>query len=263
MILTGETSNIVKTKYDVFLSYSCRDSGIAKHLASKLEEAGVRCFMAEKDIVAGEHWESRILKAIHEANRMLLLITPRSKNSLWIAAEAGAAWALEKDLIAALMFVETAELIEPIRRHQARLIETPEQVEALINELAPQNSVCKDTINGQWIDPLDGDVVFFKQSGDRVVGFYDYGSGNRKVGVYSGTIRNHSFEYQWKWLNGQFDGYGRMTLSQDGKRLSGGWWYRNNDKEIEHVEYHRVSDAMPAWIKDQDFKEFADYLKAD
>src|SRR5215216_2800104 len=120
----------------IFLSYSHSDNAIAKNLASKLERAGADCFMAEKDISAGELWEERIRDEIVAADYVLILVTPRSKNSLWVAAEAGAAWALEKKLVAALMFVDPNELIEPIKKRQGRVIEAPEQIEGLINELA-------------------------------------------------------------------------------------------------------------------------------
>jgi hypothetical protein len=69
------------------------------------------------------------------ADRVLLLMTPRSKESLWVAAEAGGAWALDKPLIPVLMFVEAKELFEPIRRFQAKTAETPEPLDALVREL--------------------------------------------------------------------------------------------------------------------------------
>jgi hypothetical protein len=245
-------------KYHVFLSYSHSDSGIARHLALQLQSAGLRCFMAETGITAGELWEAKIRKTIQDADRVLILITPRSKNSLWVAAEAGAAWALKKDLIAAMMFVEAAELIEPIRRHQARSVETPEQVTALINELASARQFATDRIDGQWIDPSDNDTIFFKLTRDRVVGFYDYGSGKQKVGLYVGRLKNRVFNYEWRWLNGRFHGYGQMKLSEDGKTLCGEWWYDKRKDESEFVEYRRVSDSMPSWLSSSDFAEFSD-----
>ena len=39
---------------DIFVSYSHRDGGVARQLVSKLEDAGRRCFLAAKDIGAGE-----------------------------------------------------------------------------------------------------------------------------------------------------------------------------------------------------------------
>jgi hypothetical protein len=246
---------------DIFFSYSHRDSGIARNLVSKLEDAGLRCFIAEKDVAAGVLWESRIREAILEAKRMLLLITPRSKNSLWVAAEAGAAWALEKELCACLMFVEVHELIEPIKQHQARRIETQEEVESLINELVPTNLVVSNQLTGQWVDPTDGDTVYFRQIGTQVVGFYDYGTGNRKVGVYRGTMNDRTLDYSWRWLEQSLGGQGRMTLSENGQRLSGQWWYAGEPDEVETVQYHRLSDNRPSWLSEDDFDEYLTFFK--
>ncbi len=121
--------------YDIFFSYSHLDRGVATEFVAKLEAAGLRCFLADKDIAAGDLWEPRVRDALKVARRVLLLITPRSKDSLWVAAEAGAAWALEKKLVACLMFVEADQLIEPIGRRQARRVETQEETESLVSEI--------------------------------------------------------------------------------------------------------------------------------
>lgn len=49
--------------------------------------------------------------------------------------ETGAAWVLGKTLIPALSQVSVKDLLDPIRRHQARVIETTAQRKALVNEL--------------------------------------------------------------------------------------------------------------------------------
>ncbi len=108
---------------DVFISYSHKDKDFAEEVLSELEGVGLHCFMAEIHIAPGELWEGKIRKAIIEAKRILLLITPNSKDSLWIAAEAGAAWALEKELIAGIRYVDQSELIDVIRKHQVHRIE--------------------------------------------------------------------------------------------------------------------------------------------
>ena len=248
-------------KHDIFFSYSHRDSHVAKDLVSKLEASGLDCFIAEKDIRAGQLWEERVRHSIESSERMLLLITPRSKNSLWVAAEAGAAWVLQKDLIACLMFVEPDELIEPISRHQARQVETTEEIEALIRELAPVESTVTKDLTGQWIDHRDKDTVYFKQIGDRVVGFYDYGSATKKVGVYTGIVQDGVLQYKWRWISRDLDGNGEMRLSDDGKRLSGEWWYEDDRPDIEKVEYQRVSEKMPSWVSDADFEDYRAYFK--
>ncbi|HEU4456433.1 MAG TPA: toll/interleukin-1 receptor domain-containing protein [Longimicrobium sp.] len=123
------------SEYDVFVSYTQRDGEIAADLASRLHDAGITCFLADRSILAAAEWEPAIRTAIWQCRRMLLLITPRSKDSLWVAAEAGAAWVLEKEMIPVLMFVDPPELFDPIRKFQARTVETPQQMDALVREL--------------------------------------------------------------------------------------------------------------------------------
>src|SRR5262245_62849392 len=111
------------TVYQVFISYSQKDGDVAASLASKLEDAGLKCFMADRSILAAAQWEPTLRDAMLAADSVLLLMTPRSKGSLWVAAEAGAAWVLNKPLIPVLMFVEPHELFEPIRKYQGRVAE--------------------------------------------------------------------------------------------------------------------------------------------
>ena len=128
-MLARKEKDDMTQQYDVFISYSHLDSQLANSIYSKLNNAGLRCFLAEKDIAASELWEDKIRESLRSSHRILLLITPNSKNSPWVVAEAGAAWALGKQLIPALAYVKTDELITPISSHQARLVHTPEQIE--------------------------------------------------------------------------------------------------------------------------------------
>ena len=176
--------NDMTHQYDIFISYSHHDSQLAESIYSKLNDTGMRCFLAEKDIAAAERWEDRIRDALRASQRILLLITPNSKDSHWVVAESGAAWVLGKPLIPALAYVSTDELITPITSHQARLVHTPEQIENLIHELSTDGSIVHGNLTGQWRDPSDGDVTYFRQSGNQVVGFYNLGRGDQKLGVY-------------------------------------------------------------------------------
>lgn len=82
--------------YDLFISYTQKDGEIAASLATRLHGAGINCFMADRSILAAAEWEPALRDAIRLSQRVLLLMTPRSKASLWVAAEAGAAWVLQK-----------------------------------------------------------------------------------------------------------------------------------------------------------------------
>jgi len=123
-------------EFDVFISYAAGDAAIADELRNDLEKNGLKCFMAEKDIQVATEWQESIRAALNGSTRVLVLLTPRSINRPWVLMETGAAWALGKALIPALSQIEANELPDPIRRHQARVIETTAQRQALVNELS-------------------------------------------------------------------------------------------------------------------------------
>lgn len=122
-------------EFDLFISYAAGDSAIADELRIDLERNGLKCFMAEKDIQVAAEWQDSIRAALIGSKRVLVLLTPRSINRPWVLMETGAAWALGKPLIPALSHVAANELLDPIRRHQARVIETTAQRQSLVNEL--------------------------------------------------------------------------------------------------------------------------------
>lgn len=122
-------------QFDVFISYAAGDSAIADELRSDLERNGLKCFMAEKDIQVAAEWQNSIRAALIGSKRVLVLLTPRSVNRPWVLMETGAAWALGKALIPALSHVAANDLLDPIRRYQARVIETTAQRQSLVNEL--------------------------------------------------------------------------------------------------------------------------------
>lgn len=121
--------------YDVFFSYSSYDEHIAKELADKFREAGLRCFLSAKDLRGGAVWKPSLRDAIRQSDKILLLITPRSKDSRWISLETGAAWMLQKELIPLTQFVSPEDLGDIANDHQVRVVETEQQRVALISEL--------------------------------------------------------------------------------------------------------------------------------
>ena len=123
-------------EFDVFISYAAGDSAIADELQKDLENNGLNCFMAEKDIQVATEWQDSIRSALIGSKRILVLLTPRSINRPWVLMETGAAWALGKALIPALSLIDANELLDPLRRYLARVSETTAQRQSLVNELA-------------------------------------------------------------------------------------------------------------------------------
>ena len=78
-----------------FLSHAAEDRALADHLRLGLERGtpGLRYFMASLPghITPGADFFNSVLRELQEADRYLVLLTPRSHERLWIAFEAGAA----------------------------------------------------------------------------------------------------------------------------------------------------------------------------
>lgn len=65
---------------EIFISHSTRDAGIAELAREALEDAGVGCWIAPRDIRPGETWSGAIVNAI-EASRMLLIVLSGHANA--------------------------------------------------------------------------------------------------------------------------------------------------------------------------------------
>src|SRR5512136_2164576 len=66
---------------DVFISYSHKDKAIADAICANLENAGVRCWVAPRDIAPGLDWPTAISKAIEESRIMVLVFSANSNTS--------------------------------------------------------------------------------------------------------------------------------------------------------------------------------------
>ena len=121
---------------DLFISYSQLDGDVAATLLDLLRSAGITCFLAEKSLAPGAEWETELRDAIHRAKHVLVLLTPNSRTSIWVAAEIGAAWIFRKPVIPALRDVPPAQLEGPIGKYQSRQIGTRQEIDALVSEIA-------------------------------------------------------------------------------------------------------------------------------
>lgn len=126
---------VAPLKFDVFLSYAEQDRELAEELKTEFARTGVSCFMAAKDLTVAIEWQDAIRDALLASAKIMLLLTPRSINRPWVLLEAGAAWALKKPIVPALVQVAPDDLVDPIRKFQARMIETSGQRKALCKEL--------------------------------------------------------------------------------------------------------------------------------
>ncbi len=71
----------------VFISYSSKDRRIAQTLCQALEARGQKCWIAGRDVRAGENFQEAIVRALREARVMVLVFTSNANNSEEIKKE--------------------------------------------------------------------------------------------------------------------------------------------------------------------------------
>lgn len=67
--------------HDVFISYSSKDQKIVEALSHYLEERGVRCFVAYRDIPKGKVWAAAITEAMENSQMMVVIFSDNFNNS--------------------------------------------------------------------------------------------------------------------------------------------------------------------------------------
>lgn len=84
---------------DAFVSYSSNDRAIADAVVERLENGGVRCWIAPRDIGAGQDWSASIPPAIDECAVFILILSPSSNDSQQVAREVHIAQAVPGKLV--------------------------------------------------------------------------------------------------------------------------------------------------------------------
>ena len=73
--------------FDVFVSHASKDRLVANAVCARLESAGIRCWIAPRDIVAGTSYGEAIIEAIHAAKVMVLVFSSNANSSGHIPKE--------------------------------------------------------------------------------------------------------------------------------------------------------------------------------
>ncbi|MEA3163786.1 MAG: hypothetical protein QOE88_1604, partial [Verrucomicrobiota bacterium] len=67
--------------HDVFISHAHKDKNIANAICQKLESAKVICWIAERDIYAGDDWTEATRKAIGSSRAMVLVLSDNANSA--------------------------------------------------------------------------------------------------------------------------------------------------------------------------------------
>ena len=94
--------------HDVFISHSNQDKTVASAMCSRLEQAGVRCWIAPRDVRPGRNWGSEIIRGLDNAKVMIVVLSANANRSRPVVKEVERAF--HKEIL--LIPVRTEE-VEP------------------------------------------------------------------------------------------------------------------------------------------------------
>ena len=106
-------------EFDLFLSYSSRDSDQARAVVRAAQALELTIFEDEKDVEPGAVWAEEIRRALVNSREMALLASPTSLVSEWVQTEWGAAWAMQRTITPILLMVAPNQLPDRLRQRQA------------------------------------------------------------------------------------------------------------------------------------------------
>ena len=85
--------------HDIFISYSHKNITAAQAICHELEDKGIKCWMAPRDIPVGAKYASVISKAIVHSRIVVLVFSDYSARSPWVESEINIAFSNRKTII--------------------------------------------------------------------------------------------------------------------------------------------------------------------
>jgi TIR domain/Ankyrin repeats (3 copies)/Ankyrin repeats (many copies)/Ankyrin repeat len=140
--------------HDVFISYSAKDKQVADAACATLESSGVRCWIAPRDVLAGDQYAASLVNGLSNSRLMVLIFSANSNRSPQVLREVERA--VSKGLPILPLRIEDAPMSQameyyissqhwldaltpPLERHLTRLCES---VEALLSrQSAVENEI--------------------------------------------------------------------------------------------------------------------------
>ena len=71
----------------VFISHSSKDLTVAQRICTALENRGLNCWVADRDVGPGENYQRAIVRAIRAAKVMVVVFTENANNSAEVEKE--------------------------------------------------------------------------------------------------------------------------------------------------------------------------------
>lgn len=127
--------------YTIFISHSTKDRFIARQVANLIEKAGsqheIDTFLDEKDIEYGGSIPKEIRQRIRDCGELVVLLSEYSVDRPWVLIEIGAAWVLEKRIVAVMDKLSPDQMPDVIAPYRGvDLNEIQDYVNELVERIA-------------------------------------------------------------------------------------------------------------------------------
>jgi TolB-like protein len=73
--MTEDSTNQATLGHDVFVSYASQDAAVANSIVESLEQHGLKCWVAPRDVKPGAQYADAIVRAINEARAVVLVMS--------------------------------------------------------------------------------------------------------------------------------------------------------------------------------------------
>ena len=88
--MNEDCANPAPLARDVFVSYASQDAAIANSVVEALEQQGIRCWIAPRDVKPGAQYADAIVRAINEAKTLVLVLSQSSVGSSHVGRDSSA-----------------------------------------------------------------------------------------------------------------------------------------------------------------------------
>jgi hypothetical protein len=79
--VSDEVSGVPLMAHEVFISHSSYDATVAREVCAALEDAGIPCWIAPRDILPGHSWSGAIVSGIEGSRVVMVVISARANGS--------------------------------------------------------------------------------------------------------------------------------------------------------------------------------------
>jgi hypothetical protein len=135
--------------YDLFISHSSIDRKIADAICHHLEERGIRCWVAPRDLAPGESWAAGIVNGLEKCRAMVLIFSEHSNRSEHVARE------IERAVSKSVVIFPFRIDATPMRKELEYFISATHWLDAMTEPVEQHIEALGDAVARQFHTPGD------------------------------------------------------------------------------------------------------------